>query len=116
MKRMTILLAVMAIAGAAAALLAAPAPKPKEIHGMGCVEAGVEAHCLVLKDIKSGMIFNLLVKQPRPAVGEGIEFTGVRHEGPTVCMQGAAIAVTSWIRKETLKCAQPQKYKEQMEK
>jgi len=115
MKRMTFLLAVLAIAGIAAPALAAPEPKPKEIHGMGCVEAGVEAHCLVLKDIKSGMIFNLLIRQPRPAIGEGIEFTGVRHEGPTVCMQGTAIAVTTWARKDTLKCTQPQKFKKQAE-
>ncbi len=112
MKRIAMVLAALAMAGAAVTAVAGPELKPKEIHGMGCVEAGVEARCLVLKDIKSGTLFNLLIKEPRPAIGEGIEFTGARHEGPTVCMQGVAIAVTSWARKDSLKCAQPQKYKE----
>lgn len=109
MKRIAMALATLMLAAAVTPTVAGPPQKPKEIHGMGCVEAGVEARCLVLKDIKSGMIFNLLIKEPRPAIGEGIEFTGVRHEGPTVCMQGTAIAVTGWIRKNSLKCAQPQK-------
>ena len=113
MMRMVTMLATAVLAAAVMPAVAAPPEKPKEIHGMGCVEAGVEARCLVLKDIKSGMLFNLLIKEPRPAIGEGIEFTGVRHEGPTVCMQGVAIAVASWARKDSLKCAQPQKYKEQ---
>lgn len=97
----------------AALLLAWPAPrgfsaapqKPAvEVRGFGCVEAGVEANCLVVKDLKGGSLFNLLVKGARPDIGDGIEFVGVPHQGPTMCMQGIAIDVTNWSRKDTIKC------------
>lgn len=107
MKRIVWALAAMVLAASAAAAVAGPEEKPKEIHGVGCVEPGVEAHCLVVKDIKSGMLYNVRIKEPRPAVGEGIEFTGVHYDGMTVCMQGVAVAVTSWTKKDTLKCSKP---------
>lgn len=112
MKRVAMMVAAMLVAGAAATAVAGPEQKPKEIHGMGCVQAGVEARCLVLRDMRSGVLYDLLVREPRPAVGEGIEFIGVRHEGPTSCMQGLPVAVTSWSRKNTLNCGQPQKQKD----
>jgi hypothetical protein len=99
-------MAAIAFAGAAATAGAGPAPEAKPIHAQGCVEAGVEASCLVLKDIPSGKLYNLLVKGSRPGVGVGIEFTGVPFEGVTVCMQGAPVKVTTWARKDSLKCTQ----------
>jgi hypothetical protein len=105
MKRV-LLAAAMTLAVAVAASGAGPTPEPKQVRAEGCVEAGVEMHCLVLKDVQSGKLYNLLVKEPRPNIGEGIELTGVPFDGVTYCMQGTAVKVTDWKRKESLKCSQ----------
>jgi hypothetical protein len=76
------------------------------VRAEGCVEPGVEARCLVLRDLKSGKLYNLLVKEPRPVVGDGIEFTGVPFDGVTYCMQGVAVEVTTWTRKDHVKCTE----------
>jgi hypothetical protein len=91
---------------AAAIAWAGAEPKAKEVRAEGCVEPGVEAHCLVLRDLKSGKLYNLLVKEPRPAIGDGIEFSGAPFDGMTYCMQGIAVEVTAWARKDSLKCSQ----------
>jgi hypothetical protein len=67
----------------------------------------VEARCLVVKEAKSGVLYNLIVKGARPAIGTGIEFTGVPFDGMTTCMQGVALDVTSWARKDSLTCVPP---------
>ena len=105
MKRVSFAVAAMMLAVAAGASSAGPAPEPKQMRAEGCVEAGVEMRCLVLKDMKSGKLYNLLVKEPRPNVGDGIEFTGVPFDGVTYCMQGTAVKVTDWKRKDSLKCS-----------
>jgi len=105
MNRVLLIVAAVILAGAATAYGAGPAPEPRQIRAEGCVEAGVEMRCLVLKDVKSGKLFNLLVEEPRPNIGEGIEFTGVEFDGVTYCMQGMAVKVTDWKRKESLKCS-----------
>jgi hypothetical protein len=83
-------------------------PKPQKesnkVHGEGCVETGVDARCLVVRDLKAGKLYNIIVGEPRPTPGEGIEFTGTLHQGANVCMQGAAIEVERWARKESIKC------------
>ncbi len=94
------------LAGFAATAHAGPDAKPGTLHAEGCVQPGVEARCLVLKDVKSGKLYNLLVKEPRPAIGDGIEFTAAPFEGMTYCMQGIAVTVSSWSRKDSLKCTQ----------
>ena len=81
-----------------------PQPEPKKVHGEGCVEAGVEARCLVVRDMRSGKLYNIIAGDPRPTVGEGIEFTGTLRQGASVCMQGAAIEVERWARKDSIKC------------
>jgi len=81
-----------------------PQPEPKKVHGEGCVEAGVEARCLIVRDVAHARLYSILVGDPRPIPGEGIEFTGIVHQGPTVCMQGTAIEVEHWQRKDSLKC------------
>lgn len=83
-----------------------PTPKtaPVPVHGQGCVASGVEAGCLVVRDLNSGTLYNLLIGGARPKVGEGIEFTGVPHEGPTMCMQGVPVNVTQWSGKDSIKC------------
>ncbi|MGO9318450.1 MAG: hypothetical protein ACLPXT_13370 [Terracidiphilus sp.] len=105
MKRI-LLSAAMLLVATVAASGAGPTPEPKQVRAEGCVEAGVEMHCLVLKDVKSGKLYNLLVKEPRPNIGDGIEFTGVPFDGVTYCMQGTAVKVTDWARKDSLKCSQ----------
>ncbi len=75
------------------------------VRGKGCVEAGVEMRCLVVKDIKSSKLYNLMVREPQPKIGDGIEFTGVPFDGVTYCMQGIAVKVTDWARKDSLKCS-----------
>jgi hypothetical protein len=81
-----------------------PQPEPKKIHGEGCVEAGVEANCLVVRDVHAGKIYNILVGEPRPTLGEGIEFTGTAFQGVSMCMQGTAIEVERWSHKESIHC------------
>lgn len=66
------------------------------VSGSGCVEAGVEAGCYVLKDKKSGTLYNLIFSGTKPAIGSGIRFTGEKFDGTTTCMQGQPVKVTSW--------------------
>lgn len=93
----------LAITGTA--IGAESAPESKSVHGEGCVQAGVEMRCLVVKGLKSGKLYNLLVKDPQPKIGDGIEFTGVPFDGASYCMQGSPLKVTDWSRKESLKCS-----------
>jgi hypothetical protein len=77
-----------------------PAPAPT-VSGLGCVEAGVEASCLVLRDTKTNKLYNLYFSMPRkPQPGMGIRFRGTRKDGPTICMQGEPIDVGNWSRAE----------------
>ena len=72
------------------------APAGKTITGSGCVEAGVEAGCLVLKDTKSGTLYNLFFQGTAPSINTAIRFTGTLHEGPTTCQQGTPVDVKSF--------------------
>jgi len=101
-----VLAAVMFTAGIAAIAEKAQPSDVKQVRAEGCVEQGVEAGCLVVKDINGGKLYNILVKGLRPGVGEGIEFTGAPHDGPTSCMQGVALDVIKWTPKPSLKCSQ----------
>jgi hypothetical protein len=77
-----------------------PAPA-KTVSGLGCVEAGVEAGCLVLRDEKSKKLYNLYFSMPRkPQPGMGIRFRGTKKDGVTICMQGEPINVGNWSRAE----------------
>jgi hypothetical protein len=110
MKRIysSIALSLIAASSLVAAAQQPEIPKPQKqankIHGEGCVEAGVDARCLVVRDLHAGKLYNVLVGEPRPTPGEGIEFTGTLHQGANICMQGAAIEVEHWQRKASLKC------------
>lgn len=106
MKRVVLAVVVMILAGNSATANAGPAPEPRQVHAQGCVEAGIAMRCLVVKDLETGKLYNLLVKEPRPNVGDGIEFTGVPFEGVTYCMQGIAVHVIEWKRKDAFKCGQ----------
>jgi hypothetical protein len=104
MKHAVLAVAAILLAASAVTANAGPAPEPKEVHAQGCVQAGVEAGCLMVKDMRGGRLYNLLIKGPRPAIGDGIEFAGKPYNGLTACMQGVALEVTSWARKDSLKC------------
>ena len=111
MKRLLMALVAVLLAGSAAATVAGQAgagqeQKAREVRGTGCIQPGVEARCLVVKDVMSGKLYNLLLKEPRPAIGDGIEFTGVPYGDMTVCMQGIPLEVTNWARKDSLKCTE----------
>lgn len=84
---------------------AAAGQEPKPVKGQGCVAAGVEASCLVVKDVKTGILYNLFFKGTKPAVGSGIEFTGVPRDMMTTCMQGTPLEVSNWSRVDALKCS-----------
>lgn len=73
----------------------------KTITASGCVEAGVEAGCLVLKDEKTGTLYNLFFKSNPPAINTAIRFTGTQHEGPTTCMQGTPVDVKEFTKLKT---------------
>ena len=96
--------AVLALAGTAAAAGAASAPDTKQVNAQGCVQAGVEAGCLVVKDAASGKLYSLLFKLTKPSVGTGIVFTGIPFDGATTCMQGTPVQVATWSRKDSLQC------------
>jgi len=85
-----------------AAVAAAQDPKP--VKGQGCVVAGVEASCLVVKEVKTGVLYNLVFKGTKPEPGIGVEFTGVPSDMMTTCMQGKPLEVSSWSRVDSLKC------------
>ena len=97
--------AAMALIAATASTTAGQTPETKPVHGQGCVQAGVEDSCLVVKDVKSGILYNLVVKSARPDIGIGIKFTGVPYDGMSICMQGTLLEVTNWTRDTSLKCA-----------
>ena len=69
------------------------APAGKTVTGSGCVEAGVEGGCLVLKDTRTGTLYNLFFQGTPPAINTAIRFTGSLHEGPTTCQQGTPVDV-----------------------
>ena len=83
----------------------APAPaKPATIQGSGCVEKAVESSCLVLKDAKTGDLYNVMFAGNAPASGTPIKFKGVEHQGMTTCMQGKAVNVTKWKKVKGQNC------------
>ena len=96
--------AAMALIAAAATVTAGQAPEAKPVHGQGCVQAGVEMSCLVVKDVKSGILYNLIIKGTRPEIGIGIDFTGVPFDGFSYCMQGVLLEVSKWTPDTSLKC------------
>jgi hypothetical protein len=108
MKRMVLAVAATLLAASAITAAAGPAQDSNQVRAEGCVQPGVEMNCLVVKDLKSGKLYNVMIKEPQPAVGIGIEFTAVPFDGMTYCMQGIPVKVTSWTRNNSLKCEQTQ--------
>lgn len=97
MKFAAIAIAALLLAGVAAGQKKPKAAEAgKTITGSGCVEAGVEAGCLVLKDQRTGTLYNLFFKSNPPAINTAIRFTGTPHEGPTSCQQGTPVDVSKF--------------------
>lgn len=69
---------------------------PGTISASGCVEGGVEAGCLVLRETETKTLYNLLFAGKKPVIGTVIHFTGKKHDGPTTCMQGEPVHVEEW--------------------
>jgi hypothetical protein len=78
-------------------------PAAKMISGSGCVTAGVEGGCLMVTDTRTGKVYNVFFGGKKPNVGTAIRFSGKAHDGPTMCMQGQAVDVTSWTKLK-MKC------------
>ena len=78
--------------------------KPAAIQGSGCVSKAIESSCLVLKDAKTGELYNLLFSDQAPAPDTAIRFKATEHQGMTTCMQGKAVNVTGWKRLKDMKC------------
>jgi hypothetical protein len=68
----------------------------KPIAGAGCVQAGVESGCLLLKDAKTKTLYNLFFKGNKPTSGDAIQFTGTANAGVNTCMQGKSVDVKEW--------------------
>jgi hypothetical protein len=78
---------------------AAPSEVGDVIKDDGCVRQGVEAGCLILKTFDEKKTYNLFFPDgKKPEVGAAISFEGVKHDGPTPCMQGIAVDVKKWTR------------------
>lgn len=82
----------------AASVLAIPPNTPKEdavIRSSGCVKAGVEAGCLVLKGFKDKKTYSLHFPGKKPDLDTAISFEGTDGSADT-CMQGIVANVTRW--------------------
>jgi hypothetical protein len=86
-----------------------PAPAAKTITGSGCVEAGVENRCIVLRDVKTKTLYNLIFSGKKPDVGTAIRFEGSKFDGATICMQGQAVKVSKWTPAD-IDCTPKKKY------
>ncbi len=102
--------AIAIVAAAVAALLASPGSgAEKRIAAQevkGCVAAGVEAGCLVLRDVDQGtftLVFPSGAKD-RPKPGMAIAAKGTPSNALGICMQGKAFEVKEW-REIQLPCA-----------
>ncbi len=81
------------------AAVAADQPKsgaPDTVAGAGCISKGVEAGCLILKDLNQKTEYTVFFKGKGPVIDTAISFQGQLHSGMTTCMQGTAVDVTKW--------------------
>lgn len=104
MRTLLAAIAAAALALGSLASLSAQRQRP-QFRGEGCVAPGVEASCLLVRDVKTDSVYILFIRGIQPAIGTGIDFVGVPHRGVTTCTQGKAVDVLNWARKD-LKCLQ----------
>jgi hypothetical protein len=79
-------------------------PPSEAVKGIGCVETGVEAGCLVLRDLNDNTkLYSLhFASDKKPGPGTAIAFEGTKM-GADICMQGTPIAVSKWTELK-MKC------------
>jgi hypothetical protein len=104
-KALLFVVASLALAAVPVAAGAAPPPNANQVKGTGCVQAGAEAGCLVVKDTASGNLYSLLIKGAKPPVGIGIDFAGAPFNGATTCSQGTPVQISTWSHNESLQCS-----------
>jgi hypothetical protein len=72
-------------------------PFGKSIVGSGCMQAGIETGCFLLKDTKTKTLYNLFFSGGnKPTLGDAIQFTGAAKVGVNTCMQGKPVDVKEW--------------------
>jgi hypothetical protein len=65
------------------------------VKATGCVAAGVEMGCLVLRTF-GGTVYNITAAKPRPKVGTYGRVEGVPSILWSFCMQGAPLNPATW--------------------
>jgi hypothetical protein len=66
----------------------------QDIREQGCIVAGVEAQCLILKTATA--TYDVTAAEPTPKVGEFGTVTGTPFEGVTICQQAKALKPSTW--------------------
>ncbi|HEX8924439.1 MAG TPA: hypothetical protein VF786_01535 [Terriglobales bacterium] len=79
--------------------------KPRTITATGCVMRGVEAGCYVLRDVKTGAVYDLRWSGKLPVIGQGIRIVATPQPSPSTCMQGSAVIVQKWEAVSLPECA-----------
>ena len=88
--------AVVALLALAAA---SPAFADEPIRVEGCVAAGVESGCLVLR-AADGKVYNVTAAKPKPAIGAYGEIVGaIKSDAMSFCMQGPIVDPAAWTAK-----------------
>jgi hypothetical protein len=85
-----------ALAMTCAVPLALTTPQPGSVIATGCVEQGIDAVCLMLRDRKSKKLYELLFTGARARPGADIQISGTVHHGPTICQRGVPVDVSAW--------------------
>jgi hypothetical protein len=76
-----------------------PSLADEPIKVTGCVAAGVEAKCLLLRTI-TGKTYDITAAKPAPTPGTYGDVDGtLKTEGVTICQQGPAINPATWTEK-----------------
>jgi hypothetical protein len=84
------------VAGLLASGFVTPSLADEPIKVTGCVAAGVEAKCLVLRTT-AGKTYDITAAKPAPAPGTYGDVEGtLKTEGVTICQQGPAINPATW--------------------
>jgi hypothetical protein len=79
---------------------ASPAFADQPIRVEGCVEAGVESGCLVLR-ATDGEVYNVTAAKPTPAIGVYGEIVGtIESDAMSFCMQGPIVSPATWTAKQ----------------
>jgi hypothetical protein len=87
------------VAGLLALVFVTPSLADEPIKVTGCVAAGVEAKCLVLRTI-TGKTYDITAAKPAPTPGSYGDVDGtLKTGGVTTCQQGPAINTAIWTEK-----------------